>query len=273
MPNYTPTPLTSLSNQTAAVSAINDNLDDIAEALASKLGRDAALPNQMEADIDLNGNDLINVGEIRFGNGESIGGRVFSRFWEFTGDGTQKEFVIAGATVEDKLFYDVAINGVVLNPDEDYDVIVGANPANSIMKFTNAIPNLTKGWAILRASGTASIFVAQEQTPVYTIAGTSATIDASYKQGHILCTSALPVTLTLRANNGNATLDWKSGDYFSIVQKGAGQVTVSPAVGVTIAIPTGLAAKTRTQYSVISFVCENPSTNTWTIANDMAGAI
>lgn len=65
MANFTPTPLTTLANEAAAVSRINDNLADIADAIESKLNRDGILPNQMESDLDLNGNDLLNVRELQ----------------------------------------------------------------------------------------------------------------------------------------------------------------------------------------------------------------
>jgi hypothetical protein len=64
MSNYTPTPIGNLSNQTAAVNAINENLQDIADVLETKLNRDATLPNQLEVDLDLNGHDLINAGTV-----------------------------------------------------------------------------------------------------------------------------------------------------------------------------------------------------------------
>ena len=146
---------------------------------------------------------------------------------------------------------------------------------NSIIRFSSPPPNGVTGWAILRAFLGPATSQVSPQLPVFVIPGTAATLDSGYRQGHILCTAATAVTLTLRANNPaapNTTLDWKSGDYFSVVQKGTGQVTVSPAAGVVIEIPTGFSARTRARYSVISFVCDDPSTNTWTIGNDMAAA-
>lgn len=63
MANYTPTPLNSLSNAASAVAAINENLENIAEALETKLNRDGTLPNQMEADLDMNSNTIVNVAD------------------------------------------------------------------------------------------------------------------------------------------------------------------------------------------------------------------
>lgn len=225
----------------------------------------------------VNQSDAAVVGQAGTGGGGGGGGGtlppgavVIPKFWEFVGNGTATEFTISGADVSDALYYDVAIGGVAQNPDDDYDVIVGSDSVNSVIRFSTAPPNGVTGWVILRAFLGPATSQVSPQLPVFTIAGTTATLDAGYRQGHILCTAATAVTLTLRANNGNTALDWKSGDYFTIDQKGTGQVTVSPAAGVTIEIPTGFFPRTRARYSVISFVCVDPSSNTWTIGNDMA---
>lgn len=43
---------------------INDNFNSIEVALTEVLGRNGVTPNQMNSDIDLNGNDILNVGDI-----------------------------------------------------------------------------------------------------------------------------------------------------------------------------------------------------------------
>lgn len=46
---------------------INANNDAIEESFDNTLSRDGSTPNQMEADLDMNGNDILNVGEIYVG--------------------------------------------------------------------------------------------------------------------------------------------------------------------------------------------------------------
>lgn len=58
------TPLTSLTNESSAVNAINNNSDAIETAFRNTLSRDGSTPNEMNADIDLNSNNLLNVGSI-----------------------------------------------------------------------------------------------------------------------------------------------------------------------------------------------------------------
>lgn len=63
MAKYTPTLLsTTLSN--SAASTINENLTNLSEAIENTLSRDGSTPNQMTSDIDLNNNDLLNVGTV-----------------------------------------------------------------------------------------------------------------------------------------------------------------------------------------------------------------
>lgn len=57
--------LTNISGQeTSAINTINSNSLAIETAIENTLSRDGTSPNQMEADLDLNDNDLLNVGNI-----------------------------------------------------------------------------------------------------------------------------------------------------------------------------------------------------------------
>lgn len=58
---YTPQPIASEVN---FKNTVNNNFDDIETALDKCLSRDGETPNQMNADIDLNDNDLLNVKRI-----------------------------------------------------------------------------------------------------------------------------------------------------------------------------------------------------------------
>lgn len=56
-------PVANLSTGSAIVT-INDNYDKIEEAFENTLSRDGSTPNQMNADIDMNGNSILNVGSL-----------------------------------------------------------------------------------------------------------------------------------------------------------------------------------------------------------------
>ena len=56
--------LSNVLNVSTSAPTINSNNNLIQQALENTLSRDGSTPNQMEADIDLNGHDLLNVGDI-----------------------------------------------------------------------------------------------------------------------------------------------------------------------------------------------------------------
>lgn len=64
MSKYIPTKLTQLSaNEAAAVDVINKNLDSIKEHIDDSVSRSAKSPSQMQADLDMNGKKIINIGK------------------------------------------------------------------------------------------------------------------------------------------------------------------------------------------------------------------
>ena len=61
MPKLTLTDLANLQNETTATSAINANNTAIENAIENTLSRDGTTPNTMEADLDMNNNDINNL--------------------------------------------------------------------------------------------------------------------------------------------------------------------------------------------------------------------
>ena len=82
MPKLTLSNLANLNNQTTAVNTINANSDLIETAIENTLSRDGTVPNTMGADLDLNGYDLLNVGNLVI-DGEIITGDTVSEHVEF----------------------------------------------------------------------------------------------------------------------------------------------------------------------------------------------
>lgn len=56
--------LSNLQNETSAVTAINANSDLIETAVENTLSRDGASPNMMNADLDMNSNEILNMTEL-----------------------------------------------------------------------------------------------------------------------------------------------------------------------------------------------------------------
>lgn len=117
----------SLANNASARQAINDNFAAIEEAFDNTLSRDGTLPNQMEADIDLNDNDLLNVGvidadEVRI-NGIPIQQEVTYGSVHYqieSGTGAQQTYILQehpGSLGN----LEVSVDGEVLRPGIDYN--------------------------------------------------------------------------------------------------------------------------------------------------------
>jgi len=68
MAKLTLSDLANLENQTSAVTTINTNNQRIEDALENTLSRDGTTPNQMNADIDMNSNEILNLGDLDMNN-------------------------------------------------------------------------------------------------------------------------------------------------------------------------------------------------------------
>lgn len=65
-------PLTEVENIPAFIQQVNSNFDKIEEALDNTVSRDGSTPNEMNAALDMNGQNIINIGGVSFVDGPSI---------------------------------------------------------------------------------------------------------------------------------------------------------------------------------------------------------
>jgi hypothetical protein len=72
MAKLTTNDLTSLTNEASAVNSINTNFAAVETAMENTLSRDGTTPNTMSADIDLNSNDLLNIGSLSFSGSNAL---------------------------------------------------------------------------------------------------------------------------------------------------------------------------------------------------------
>lgn len=217
------------------------------------------------------------VEQIQAGGG-SVG--VTPKFWSWEGDDESIDFPIPGADVDSNLFYDTAMEvspGVytVLRPGEDFEVLIDSNTDDSVIRLATAPAAGVKGFTTLR--GYARPFIGQE--PITTVApeivvtdGTDPAdllIDARRHNTLIVVNSATPVTLTIRENTGDADLDWSNGEFFSVLQFGAGQVTLAPEGAGTVTPPADFENKTRAVGSIISASCVADDSDLWASSGDL----
>lgn len=106
----------------------------------------------------------------------------------------------------------------------------------------------------------------------HTITGTAFTIDNTYNQYLIRSMSDDPVTITIRDNTGNPALDFPTdplnAPYFSVLQRGLGEVTIVHETGPDPITPPGFGNATRGQGAVITVTGDDVANDLWFIAGD-----
>ncbi len=64
--------------ESTAIAALNANWDAIIAAMDNTLSRDGTAPNTMSADIDMNGNDILNIGTLALTTGTLVASTTLS---------------------------------------------------------------------------------------------------------------------------------------------------------------------------------------------------
>lgn len=183
--------LSNVTNIYTSAPTINANNERIRGAFQNTLSRDGSTPNQMEADLDMNSNDILNVGNLTLEDGRDLSDIVdeveqyrdeTKQFRDeaelivgsiqdvtprrsvdsYIGDGVTTEFATSELAI-DKNFTNVFISGVYQNKDS-YEVVGGnivfseAPPLDAEIEIT-VLENSTVGT-------TSAEYVAYENTSV-----------------------------------------------------------------------------------------------------------
>jgi len=217
---------------------------------------------------------LVLIEQIQNGGG-SVG--IAPKFWTFEGDGEVTDFPLPGADVFDALFFDTALEGTagigdyLVSKPGDFQILEGVAGASPVIRFSVAPGDGVRGFTTLR--GYARPWIGQP--PIYTVAPRivsvtgNTTLAGDMHNTLILASSATPITLTIRANTGG-NVDWKAGQFFSVMQIGAGQVTLTiEGGGGQFNVPAGFESKTRAQRSIISATNIAPDADAWVAAGDL----
>lgn len=213
------------------------------------------------------------------GGGGTVG--ITPRFYAWVGDGESTDFPMAGADVDNPYFYDTAMEtGVgtedytVVRPDDGFSILPSVGGSSIAMRFPVAPADGVRMFTTLR--GYARPWIGDP--PIYTTAfkietgSGNLTVDSGSHNSLFLLNSSSPVTITIRANTGS-DVDWKEGEFFSVVQIGSGQVTLAVEGSVPLVVPSGFLAKTRGQGCVISGTCIAPDANTWLASGDILRSV
>lgn len=202
---------------------------------------------------------------------------VTPRTWSGTWAGAQEtdeEWELVGADVEDAGFYDTYVNGYGLDPEKDFEIILGATPADTKIRFKTVPAPGSKWFTVLRGyarpyTGPKPITQADLRVRIVESDGPVFYPDVDSEYGLVRCND--PTATEVRLEEIPAVADTKLGDgsYMSFVQKG-GPVTIVPAPGVVLNVPAGCAPKTRGLHSTITITCEFADGNAWLLSGDLA---
>lgn len=249
-----------------------DNLNIATLSIDQQIGTVVDL-NQLIQQIYQEVIDLIAAGGI-----VSVAPRVWAGAW--TGpDVGATDFEIPGADVEEAGFYDVYVNGLGLEPDEDYTIILDPdNTAESVIRFTTVPADGSTWFAVLRGYAkpyTGPPPVTSLRMPVVDVDQAQFFVDQAVEFAFIRSLYSFGAESEYHIKEipavGDPALNMGSGSYVSFCQRSTAQVVLVPEnPNVTLITPAGYLPRTRAQESVISITCEYGDGNVWVVSGDMA---
>lgn len=260
--------ITSLASPSTPAT-LNSNSAAIETALENTLSRDGTAPNQMEADFDMNSNDILNCGNI-YCTGLFIDG--VEHINEGTGGGGGGEYVLkAGDTMTGNLNWQNGSDVVSIGIIAGGDMNISPDDNNHIVYINAATADAGNTGQLITGRFRSAMPIEQRNTSVVVQSGPTGVGSALVR-----CSSASPVSLTIRKNDGTAAADWHIGNYFSVLQEGAGAVTLAGQNGNVVLnrAATFTGNTTREQFSVITATLYSVSggVETWVITGDLAQA-
>ncbi|UNY50212.1 tail fiber [Stenotrophomonas phage c9-N] len=202
---------------------------------------------------------------------------VAPRVWhgEFDPDNDDEtDWEIPGADVSGAGFYDTYIDGIGMEPDVDYSIILPTkDDPRSLIRFTKPLTVGQKWFTVLR--GYAKPYTGPQPIttlafPIQTYAGGTLFIGKPQEFALIRCTSDSDVVATIKLIPETGDNRLVSGSWVNIVPRGAGRVRIAFDPGVTLAVPDGLKAEARAKNSVITLTCEDADTNVWLVSGDLS---
>lgn len=232
----------SLANTASAKAALNQNFDRIEEAFDNTLSRDGSTPNQMEADIDLNSNDLLNVKSIDSSeyllNGVPFEQSVAysNKDYElFDGTGAQVDFPLLrnpGSLGN----LEVSIAGVMQRPGIDFNFL------GTTLTFTVAPPPGTDN-ILVRYDFALPVGVGDADSILYTPPSTGLSTSVklfldSLWEASLTTGAALIRFLQIGVGAVARTLMDKAQESFSVLDFGAprdGTTNAAPAINAALA--------------------------------------
>lgn len=207
-------------NETSFVNTFNANNTLIETALENTLSRDGTSPNPMEADLDMNGNDILNIGALRFGTSSSTLEQVLIN----TPDTTTDNAIVRWDGTDGTAIQD---SGWLIN---DSDVMTAGGNLDMSNNNISGVINLTLtgGGTLDGNDGVVTEIVLKDVSETaYDMGNLTGNVSVDYTDGHYQygdLTGNITITdvsnwspsgtaggLTLElTNTGNFTVSWDS---------------------------------------------------------------
>lgn len=177
---------------------------------------------------------------------------------------------VTGDTMTGALTFSNGADTGSIDIDGSGDMAIFPEGSNNILTLNSASAGTNNTGQTITGRFRYSMPIEQENSAATLGSGSSGVTTALVR-----CSNGSPVTLTIRKNDSTPGLDFQKGNFFSVMQEGAGQVTLVGQTGnVVLGIPAGFIAATRDQYSVISATLYEISETDelWVISGDLAEA-
>lgn len=205
----------------------------------------------------------------------SVTPRVWSGAW--VGDTEEDtDFDMVGADVSGAGFYDVYVNGIGMQPDVDYQVMLADDTDPSSIRFAEVPAPGSVWFAVLRGyakpyTGPTPITATSLRVPIKEAPGPVFYADKDSEYALVRCSYGTGCEVTINAIPavGDSETKIGAGSYYSF-QQVSGPVTIVAASGVSFDIPDDCLAATRATNSVITATCVDGDTNRWVISGDLA---
>lgn len=205
---------------------------------------------------------------------------VSPRVWTWTTESGTTDYLMPGADVDSAGMYDTYMEGSGLIPDTDYTVeLIDGDLTQSTLRLLFDPPEGAVLFTVLRGfaqpyQGAPPATIADLRTPVINVTGGVYFPTLETDRALVKCWSDAGTNISVGPipEAGSAASKLGTGSYFTVRQKGIGQVLITPEAGVTVEYPSDCLARTRTAGSAITLTCEDAENNIWLLTGDMATA-